>query len=129
MQLKYVREDYQKFGEAAGIDAETMKNITDHVSTSEEGMVEVCDLWMQKCWQKNVTPSWSGVAEILTRIGRKDWAKKIVKVYTTGTCGSHNVDTGASALAGLLLEAPVWRVLWRIANTGLSDVVEGLLIQ
>ena len=25
---------------------------------------------------------------------------------------SHNVDTGASALAGLLLEAPVWRVMW-----------------
>ena len=94
VQLKYVREDYQKFGEAAGIDAETMKNITDHVSTSEEGMVEVCDLWMQKCWQKKVTPSWSGVAEILTHIGRKDWAKEIVKVYTTGTCGSHNVDIG-----------------------------------
>ena len=74
---------------------------------SEEGMVEVCDLWMQKCWQKNVKPSWSSVAEILTRIGRKDWAKKIVKVYTTGTCGSQYVDTGASALAGLLLEAPV----------------------
>ena len=80
MQLKCVREDYQKFGKAARIDAEAMKIITDHVSTSEEVMVEVCELWMQKCWQKKVTPSWSGVAEILTRIGRKDLAKQIVKV-------------------------------------------------
>ena len=91
--------------------------------------MEVCDLWMQKCWQKTVTPSWSGVAEILTRIGRKDWAKQIVKVYTTGTCGSHNVDTGASALAGAALRSSSVEVMWRIANTGLSDVVEGLLVQ
>ena len=114
VQLKCVREDYQKFGEAAGIDTEKMKNIAEHVSTSEEGMVEVCDIWMQKCWQQKVTPSWSGVAEILIPIGRKYWAKKIVKVYTTGTCGSHNVDTEASALAGPTLKSSC-------EDTGLSD--------
>jgi len=91
VQLKCINDDYLKFGEAAGIDAETLQNIAGHVTQSEEGMVEVCDLWFHKCWADKVTPSWSGVAEILTRMGRKDWAKKIVKVYTTGTCDCHNI--------------------------------------
>ena len=84
IQLRPISSDFRLFGSVAGISPVKLDQIVATSSIPYDGLVEVCNLWLEKCHEENTPPTWCSVAEILTLIGHKPLADAIMKVYTTG---------------------------------------------
>ena len=84
IQLRPISEHFKLFGSVAGISPVSLNKIVDSSAIPFDGLVEVCDAWLDKCRKENTPPTWSAVAEILSLIGQDKLSHDITQVYTTG---------------------------------------------
>ena len=77
-------KDFRLFGSVAGISPDTLDKIVASCAAPYDGLVEVCDAWLDKCRKEKTTPTWSAVADILSLIGQDKLSHDIMQVYTTG---------------------------------------------
>ena len=71
---------WYQFGEAAGVETETLNKLADNCSP-QECIVEMFDYWLRK---QNELPTWRDIAKILKAINLEQLAAEIEMVYTTG---------------------------------------------
>ena len=84
MQLRPIAHNFKLFGSVAGISPTSLNQIVSKSASSYDGMMEVCDLWLEKCRKEQVPPTWHAVAEILALIGQNKLSDDILQVYATG---------------------------------------------
>ena len=84
IQLKPKCKDFKLFGSVAGISPDTLDKIVASCAAPYDGLVEVCDAWLDKCRKEKNTPTWSAVADILSLIGQEKLSRDIMRVYITG---------------------------------------------
>ena len=77
-------KDFRLFGSVAGISPDTLDKIVTSSAAPYDGLVEVCDAWLDKCRKEKTTPTWSAVADILSLVGQDKLSRDIMQVYTTG---------------------------------------------
>ena len=87
VQLRSISDNFKQFGSVAGISPSRLNQIVVSCKTSYDGLTEVCDLWLEKCRRDKTPPTWHAVAAILSMIGNKMLADKIMDVYITGKSG------------------------------------------
>jgi len=83
-QLLPIFNQFQFFGCAAGISQDKLDRIVSCKDSSYQGLLTVCDLWLMKCRDESLSPTWHAVAEILSSIGQEELAADILQVYVTG---------------------------------------------
>ena len=84
IQLRPISKDFRLFGSVAGIAPDILDKIVANSAAPFDGLVEVCDAWLDKCRRERTPPTWSAVAEIISLIGKDKLSHDIMKVYTTG---------------------------------------------
>ena len=84
IQLNPMSKDFRLFGSVAGISPDTLDKIVASCAAPYDGLVEVCDAWLDKCRKEKTTPTWNAVADILSLIGQDKLSHDIMQVYTTG---------------------------------------------
>ena len=72
---------WYQFGEAAGIEKEILDNYACHCNP-EDCIVEMLDYWLRNLIRK---PTWKEIIQLLRKIGLRELAADINKVYLTGT--------------------------------------------
>ena len=87
IQLRSISKNFRLFGSVAGISPDKLDHIVSCCTTSYDGLLEVCDLWLKKCQNEKSPPTWHAVAEILSLIGHYKLADDILQVYATGIVG------------------------------------------
>ena len=53
-------------------------------SDSYDSLVEVCDCWITRLYDKQSQPTWRAISKALKRVGYPDLAKEIMEIYKTG---------------------------------------------
>ena len=71
---------WYQFGEAAGIQKETLDKFAEQCSP-EECIVELFDYWLINSVEK---PTWRDVAQVLKQISLTELGVDIERIYTTG---------------------------------------------
>ena len=84
IQLNSISKDFRLFGSVAGISPDILHKIVDSSAAPYDGLVEVCDAWLDKCHKEKTTPTWNAVADILSLIGQEKLSHDILQVYITG---------------------------------------------
>ena len=80
IQLKpTVTDKWYEFGEAIGIPKETLQECTRY--PSDQSLIEILDNWLRN---HSSHPTWTEIADALTKIGLQQLAYDIMKVYETG---------------------------------------------
>ena len=76
-------ENFKLFGSVAGISPTSLNQIVSKSASPYDGLVEVSDLWLEKCRKEQTPPTWHAVAEILALIGYNTLSDDILQVYAT----------------------------------------------
>ena len=84
IQLNPMSKDFRLFGSVAGISPDTLDKIVASSAAPYDGLVEVCDAWLDKCRKEKTTPTWNAVADILSLIGQDKLSHNLMQVYITG---------------------------------------------
>jgi len=79
-----VEKHYKQFGQVAGVPTTFLDAIESNSLKNYDALVEVCDNWLRKCREENITPTWRIVAEILSLIGQYQLSHDLLEVYKTG---------------------------------------------
>ena len=91
IQLKAeVTPKWYQFGEAVGVDKETLNKYQEYPDS--QCIIEVLDFWLRN---HTGQPTWREVAEILRGIGLQQLASDIEKVYETGAYTMYVVQVHA----------------------------------
>ena len=77
-------KEFKLLGSVAGISPDFLDRIVSSSAAPFDGLVEVCDAWLDKCRKENIPPTWSAVGEILSLIGWDKLSYDIMQVYKTG---------------------------------------------
>ncbi len=84
IQLNPIMHQFKVLGQVVGISSDLLDQIESSTANPHDGLVEVCDAWLRKCRDNDVTLTWKHVAEALSLIGQKQLSHDIMQVYTTG---------------------------------------------
>ncbi len=84
IQLKPMMHQFKPLGQVVGISSDLLDQIESSVANPHDGLVEVCDAWLRKCEDNDVTLTWKHVADTLSLIGQKKLSHDIMQVYKTG---------------------------------------------
>lgn len=84
IQLRPLSLKYKLFGSVAGISPSSLDSILTKYTSPYNALMEVCDLWLKKCRDEEVVPTWHAVAEILDLIGETKLSKDMLEIYSTG---------------------------------------------
>ncbi len=84
LQLRPISEKFRLFGSVAGISPSSLNTIVSECVSPYNALMEVCDLWLEKCRNEEVVPTWHAVAEILDLIGEEKLSKSLLEVYLSG---------------------------------------------
>ncbi len=84
IQLNTISRCFKSLGQVVGLPSDLLDKIESSAAVPYDGLVEVCDAWLRKYKDDQLTLTWRNVAEALSLVGQEQLSQDIMKVYTTG---------------------------------------------
>ncbi len=82
IQLNPMMNHFKLLGQVVGISSDLLDQIESSTANPHDGLVEVCDAWLRKCEDNDLTLTWKHVAEALSLIVQKQLSG--IQVFSTG---------------------------------------------
>ncbi len=92
--LSPISDKFKLFGSVAGISPSSLNMIVAECTTPYNAIMQVCQLWFEKCRNEEVIPTWKAIAEILDLIGETKLSKEVLEVYVKGNKIKHSTSCG-----------------------------------
>ncbi len=85
MQLRPVESKWEEIGDALSISQDKLKTIKNSTTGKDlDCLVEMCDEWIKKVFDRECQPTWRAVGRALVRADCQELAKDIKGIYDTG---------------------------------------------
>ncbi len=84
IELKSISQYFKQLGSHIGISRDYLDQIESSVAVPYDGLVEVCDAWLRKCEDNEITLTWRHLADILSSMEQHQLSHNIMQVYATG---------------------------------------------
>ncbi len=84
LHLSPISDKFKLFGSVAGICPTSLNMIIAECTSPYNALMKVCQLWLEKCRNEEVVPTWHAVAEILDLIGETKLSTEVLEVYAKG---------------------------------------------